>query len=286
MPDEVIMLEGDIRDRASARKALGDREFDAVVDFVVMTEEQLLSDIELFTNRTGQYVFISSASAYQTPLARLPITESTPLCNPLWEYSRNKIACEDALARAYRERGFPSTVVRPSHTYDKTGVPILGGWTVIERMRQNKPVVVHGDGTSLWVLTHHDDFARAFVRLLGNARAIGDTFHITSDEVLTWDQIHEVMAHAAGTKARLVHVSSEAIARVLPEWGPGLLGERAFSHIFDNRKIRGIAPGWVATIPFAQGAGEIIDWFDSDPSRKHIDERVDSAMDTLVNSQR
>jgi len=282
LPDGANILEGDIRDIASVQRALGGREFDVVVDFVVMTEEQVRSDIAFFENRTGQYVFISSASAYQKPPARLPITESTPLRNPFWEYSRRKIACEDVLVRAYREHGFPTTVVRPSHTYDKTAVPLLGGWTVIDRMRRGKPVVVHGDGTSLWVLTHHDDFARAFVALLGNPAAIGDTFHITSDEALTWDEINSIMARAADAEPHFVHVSSEKIANALPEWRPQLLGDRTYSHLFDNTKVRRLAPGWVATIPFAQGAREIIDWFDADPVRQSRDERIDSAMDTLV----
>jgi nucleoside-diphosphate-sugar epimerase len=282
LPKDVTLLEGDVRDAASLRSALGDREFDSVVDFVVMLPEHVENDIDVFSGRTGQYVFISSASAYQKPVARLPIRESTPLRNPFWEYSRNKIACEDILLDAYRDQGFPATIVRPSHTYDRTGVPFDGGWTVVDRMRRGKPVVVHGDGTSLWVLTHHDDFARAFVPLLAHPQAVGDTFHITGDEVLTWNQIHEIVAAAAGAEAKLVHVSSESIAEVLPDWGPRLLGDKAYSVIFDNSKIRQLAPGWVATIPFTQGAREIIEWFDADPARRVVDERVEGAFDTLT----
>jgi nucleoside-diphosphate-sugar epimerase len=283
VPPEVTRLTADISDPVAVRKALGDHEFDAVADFTVFDPERVQADIDLFGGRTGQFIFISSASAYQKPVSRLPITESTPLANPYWEYSRRKIACEEQLLRAYREHGFPATIVRPSHTYDRTGLPFNGGWTVVDRMRRGKPVIVHGDGTSLWVLTHHDDFARAFVQLLANPLAIGDTFHITSDEVLTWDQIHRFVARAAGVaEPHLVHVASETIAKVLPDWGPGLLGDKAHSVIFDNSKVRRLAPDWVATIPFADGAREIIDWFDGQPGHRTVDETVDKAFDMLA----
>jgi nucleoside-diphosphate-sugar epimerase len=283
LPEEVTRLTADIHDVAETRKAIGDRHFDAVVDFMMFHPEQVQTDIDLFTGRTGQFVFISSASAYQKPLARLPITESTPLVNPYWDYSRRKIACEERLLAAYREQGFPVTIVRPSHTYDRTGLPFDGGWTVVDRMRKGQPVIVHGDGTSLWVLTHHDDFARAFVWLLANPLTLGDTFHITGDEVLTWDQIHRLVAHAAGvTGPRLVHVASETIATVLPDWGPGLIGDKSYSVIFDNSKIKRLAPGWAATIPFADGAHEIVEWFDAAPNRQVVDEKVGKAFDVLA----
>jgi nucleoside-diphosphate-sugar epimerase len=282
LPADARVIEADIRDPDATRAALGARSYDVVADFVAFTADHVRTDIDLFAGRTGQYVFISSASAYQKPLGRLPITESTPLANPFWQYSRDKIACEDLLVAAYRQQGFPATIVRPSHTYDRTAVPVNGGWTVVERMRAGKPVVVHGDGTSLWVLTHHDDFARAFVPLLGHPQAIGDSFHITSDEVLTWNQIHEILAAAAGVEATLVHVASETIQEVLAEWGPGLLGDKAHSVIFDNSKIRRLAPGWDATIPFARGAREIIDWYDADPTRRDVDGKLDEAFDLLV----
>src|SRR3954447_19090465 len=188
LPAKAHLLQGDIRDAASARAALDGLDFDVVVDWVAFTPEHVQADIDLFAGRTRQYVFISSASAYQTPPTLLPVRESTPLRNPAWRYSQEKIACEDLLVRAYRETGFPMTIVRPSHTYDRTLVPCDGGWTVIDRMRRGKEVVVHGDGTSLWTLTHHVDFAKGFVGLLGLPQAIGDSFHITSDEVLTWNQ--------------------------------------------------------------------------------------------------
>jgi nucleoside-diphosphate-sugar epimerase len=227
-------------------------------------------------------VFISSASAYQTPPGSLPITESTPLDNPVWEYSRDKIACEEALLAAYRRDKFPFTVVRPSHTYDRTLFPMHGGYTVVHRMRQGKPVIVHGDGTSLWTLTHHQDFARAFVGLLGNARAIGDSFHITSDEWLSWNQIHLLMAQAAGTETKLMYLPSHIIAKVDRDWGDSLLGDKTHSMIFDNSKVKRLVPGWEARIPFSHGAEEIMTYYDGDPIRQVVDPAFDAAMDKLV----
>lgn len=282
VPDGVTQLRGDIGDPDSVRAALGDREFDAVVDWVAFTPDHVRRDLDLFTGRTGQYVFISSASAYQTPPERLPVTESTPLRNPFWQYSRNKIACEDLLVAAYRDRGFPVTIVRPSHTYDRTSLPFEGGWTVIERMRQGREIVVHGDGTSLWTLTHHEDFARGFVPLLGNPRALGDAFQITSDEVLTWNQIARILGDAAGVEPRIVHVPSDAIAAVDADWGAGLLGDKAHSMVFDNTKLRRLVPDFVATIPYEVGARQIIDWHDADPARRVVDARIDGLIDDLV----
>ncbi|WP_213450602.1 SDR family oxidoreductase [Rhizomonospora bruguierae] len=282
LPAGVTRLRGDIRAPESARAALGDLTFDAVVDWVAYTPGHVRADIDLFTGRTGQYVFISSASAYQTPPARLPVTESTPLRNPHWRYSRDKIACEDALVAAYRSAGFPVTIVRPSHTYDRTAVPFDGGWTAMARLRRGKEIVVHGDGTSLWVLTHHEDFARGFVPLLGHPAAIGEAVHITTDEVLTWNQIAETLAAAAGVPPRIVHVPSAAIAAADPGWGAGLLGDKAHSMIFDNAKLKRLVPGYVATIPFHRGAREIVAWYDEDPARQVVDERLDAVMDKLV----
>jgi nucleoside-diphosphate-sugar epimerase len=286
LPPEATVLHGDIRDPASAREALGGREFDAVVDWVAFTPEHVRADIELFRGRTGQYVFISSASAYQTPPSRVPVTESTPLRNPFWQYSRDKIACEDLLVAAYREEGFPATIVRPSHTYDKTLVPFDEHWTAVARMRAGKEVVVHGDGTSLWTLTHHEDFAAGFVPLLGHARTLGEAFHITSDDVLTWNQIAETLAAAAGVTARIVHVPSDVIAAADPQWGAGLLGDKAHSLVFDNSKLRSVVPGYRAVIPFEQGAREIVAWHDEDPGRQRVDERLDAVMDKLVAAYR
>jgi nucleoside-diphosphate-sugar epimerase len=282
LPPEATVLRGDIRDAASVKQALGDLEFDAVVDWVAFTPEHIRTDIELFTGRTGQFVFISSASAYQTPPARLPVLESTPLRNPHWQYSRDKIACEDLLTAAYREDGFPATIIRPSHTYDKTLVPFDGGWTALGRMRAGREIVVHGDGTSLWTLTHHTDFAKGFVPLLGHPRTIGEAFHITGDDVLTWDEIALELGAALGVAPRIVHVPSDAIAAEDAEWGAGMLGDKAHSLFFDNAKLRSVVPDFVATIPFHVGAREIVAWYDEDPARQVVDARLDAIMDRLV----
>lgn len=282
VPEAAHILHGDIRDKDSVDRALGGRSFDAVVNWNAFIPQHIEADLELFQGRTRQYVFISSASAYQTPPVNLPVTESTPLANPYWEYSRAKIACEDRLMRAYREAHFPITIVRPSHTYDCTLLPLHGQYTAVDRMRKGKQVIVHGDGTSLWVLTHHRDFAKGFVGLLGNSRAIGDVFHITSDELLTWNQIFEMVAQAAGTTARIVHVPSDLIARFDPEWGAGLLGDKAHSMVFDNTKIKRVVPDYGATIPFARGAEEIMAWYDADPSRRIVDKPLDTLMDEII----
>ena len=253
------------------------------MDWVAFTPAHVEADLDLFRGRTGQYVFISSASAYQTPPGRLPVTESTPLRNPFWAYSRDKIACEDRLVRAYREEAFPVTVVRPSHTYDETLLPMEGGYTVVDRMRRGAPVVVHGDGTSLWTLTHSRDVARGLVGLLGNALALGEAFHVTSDEWLSWNAICEAVARAAGAPSpRLVHVPSETLAAFDPGRGAGLLGDKAHSRIFDNAKVKRAVPDFVATTPFARGAEEILAWHDADPARRAVDEAVDRRMDALV----
>lgn len=283
VPDGITVLPGDIRDPASARAALHNQTFDVVVNWIAFTPEHIQADLDLFAGRTGQYVFISSASVYQSPPALLPVSESTIADNPYWLYSRNKIACEELLVRAYREHKFPMTIVRPSHTYDKTLLPFEGGWTVIERMRKGKKVVVHGDGSSLWTMTHHADFARGFNGILGNMQAIGETFHITSDEWLTWDQIHHIMARSAGVEAaRLVHVPSDLINAYDPDWGASLLGDKTHSMIFDNSKIKRVVPGFRAQIPFARGAEEIMAWYDENPARQKMDEKVDQLMDRMI----
>ena len=286
IPDEVTRLMGDIRDPESARAAISALEFDAVVDWVAFTPEDIETDLEIFRGRTAQYIFISSASAYQTPPTSLPVTESTILDNPVWEYSRQKTACEERLVRAYREEHFPCTIVRPSHTYDCTLLPPNGGWTVIDRMRRGEPVVVHGDGTSVWTLTHHRDFAKGLVGLLGREEAVGETFHITSDEWLTWDRIHHILARAAGTTAEIVHVPSEVIHSYDREWGESLLGDKTHSMIFDNTKIKRFVPDFVATIPFSRGAEEIIAWYDADPSRRVIDDELDRTMSRIIDDWR
>ncbi|MEZ4659452.1 MAG: SDR family oxidoreductase [Caldilineaceae bacterium] len=283
VPEGVTLLNGDIRNPESARAALADHKFDVVVDWIAFTTEHIETDLALFRNRTSQYIFISSASAYQSPPVNLPVTESTPLDNPYWQYSRDKIACEELLMRAYRQEKFPMTIVRPSHTYDKTMLPMQGGWTAIDRMRKGQKVIVHGDGSSLWVLTHHSDFAKGFVGLLGNNRAIGEAFHITSDELLTWNQIHEILARAAGAPPpQIVHVPSDLINAFDARWGAGLLGDKTNSMVFDNTKIKRIAPDFACTIPYERGAQEVINWFDADPARQVVSAEFNELTDRII----
>ena len=275
-------LVGDATDPGSMRAAVGSQTFDTVVNFRAFTPEQVRADLDLFAGRTGQYVFISSASAYRKPVVRLPITESTPLKNPFWQYSRDKIACEDTLLEAYREHDFPATIVRPSHTYDPTLVPFDGGWTVIDRMRRGRPTVVHGDGTSFWTLTHSRDFAKGFVPLLGDPRTIGDDVHITSDEHLTWDDVARDLAVAAGADADLVHVGSSRLCRAIPDWEGSILGDKAYSLIFDNSKIKSLVPDFAATTTWAQGAREIVDWYDAHPDHQVVDHALDEKLDQVA----
>jgi nucleoside-diphosphate-sugar epimerase len=282
VPKEAHVLHGDIRDIASAKAALGNKTFDVVVDWIAFTPEHIERDLELFGGRTGQYIFISSASAYQTPPEKLPVTEATPLSNTYWKYSRDKIACEKRLIRAYKKGHFPITIVRPSHTYDCTLLPMYNKYTLVDRMRKGKKIVVHGDGTSIWVLTHHRDFARGFVGLLGNAKTIGEAFHITSDELLTWNQIVKIVAHTAGLEAKIVHIPSDFIARHESEWGASLLGDKTHSMIFDNSKIKRFVPDYTATIPFFTGAHEIISWYNADPRRQVVDEKENKAIDKVI----
>ena len=282
VPAGVRELRADARDAGSVRAAVDGLDFDSVVDFVAFAPEHVQADIDLFAGRTGQYVFISSASVYQKPPSRLPITESTPLRNPYWQYSRDKIACEDLLVAPYRESGFPATIVRPSHTYDATKTVLHGDWTSLARMRAGRPVIVHGDGTSLWTVTHNTDFARGFVPLLGHSRTVGEAFTITSDDVLTWDQIARALGAAFGLEPSIVHVPSDLIAAADPEWGDGLLGDKAYSVTFDNSKLRSVVPGWHAVVPFEQGAREIADWYLARPDWQVVDQREDALMDKLA----
>lgn len=280
--DGAEVLIGDADDAASVASAVGDREFDVVANFRAFRPEQVEADVALFAPRAAQYIFISSASAYQKPISQLPIVEATPLRNPFWQYSRDKIACEDVLVSAYRDAGFPMTIVRPSHTYDASLIPLEGGWTTLQRMLDGKPVIVHGDGTSWWTLTHARDFARAFLGLFGNPHAIGSPVHITGDESLTWDEITRLLGRALGVEPEIVHVASDAIARELPEMGPGLVGDKAHSVLFDNTRIKTLVPGWVATTPFAEGAREIADWYLADASRRVVNAELDAAFDRLA----
>lgn len=284
MPPGALPLPCDFHDPTSVRAALGSLTFDSVVNWIAYTPDQVEADLDLFRGRTEQYVFISSASAYQKPARVLPVTESTPLDNPIWRYSQNKIACEERLVRAGREERFPFTIVRPSHTYDPNYVPLEGGWTVIDRMLRGKPVIVHGDGSSLWTLTHNADFAKGFVPLLGNPRAIGDAFHITSDEWLTWNQIYELLAHAAGVTPQLVHVPSDLISAYDAELGYTLLGDKTHNGIFDNRKIKHLVPGFCATIPFARGAEEIIAAHRANPALQVVKPAFNDLCDRILSA--
>ncbi|MBZ5585289.1 MAG: SDR family oxidoreductase [Acidobacteriia bacterium] len=284
LPSGVKTLGADIEDAA---QLLGDRTFDVVVDWIAYTPAHIERDLALFRGRVRQYIFISSASAYQKPPSQYLITESTPLANPYWDYSRNKIACEERLNLAYRQEGFPATIVRPSFTYGDTIIPLaVNSWpqpyTVVDRMRRGKKVVVHGDGTSLWSLTHNSDFAKGLVGLLGREQAIGHAFHITSDEVMTWDQFYRITAEAAGAEARIVHIPSEFIAACIPEYTGGLLGDKAHSVVFDNTKIKRFVPGFCATVPYGQGIRRSLAWFDADESRRQVDQEADAAFDRLI----
>lgn len=276
------LLQADIHDLTVTQAALDGKSFDVVVDWIAYTPDDVQRDIALFKGKTNQYIFISSASAYQTPASNLPIRESTPLENPLWEYSRNKIACEELLIKEFRKDRFPFTIVRPSHTYDQTSVPVVGGYTVIDRMLHDKPVIVHGDGTSIWTLTHSADFAKGFVGLLGNFHALGEVFHITSDEWLTWNQIYLSLAAAAGVTPKLVHVPSDLIAAYNSSIGDGLLGDKSHSAIFDNSKIKQVVPEFSASIPFCRGAEEIIAWHQADPSRQKVNPDFNNMCDKLL----
>lgn len=259
----------DIRNIQETKKAIENHHFDAVVDWIAFEPEHIENDIELFSGKTNQFIFISSASIYQTPPEKLPVTEETILDNPFWEYSRNKIACEEILRNAYNKNGFPYTIVRPSHTYDKTLIPFFGEYTTLHRMKNNLPVIVHGDGTSLWTLTHHKDFAVGFVGLLGNPKAINEAFQITNDEWLSWNQIYRLFAKELNVEPHLVHVPSKIIATYNKDIGDGLLGDKEHSMIFDNTKIRGIVPDFNPKIPFSEGVKDIVKWYEDESHQKY-----------------
>jgi nucleoside-diphosphate-sugar epimerase len=289
LPENIRTIAADAKDEAAVAEALGSQSFDAVVDWIAFTAADVERDIRLFRERTRQFVFISSASAYQKPVGHYLITESTPLANPYWQYSRDKIACEERLLKAYREEGFPVTIVRPSLTYGDTQIPLAvnsweKSWTAVDRMRRGKKVIVPGDGSSLWVITHNSDFAVGLVGLLGHQQAIGHAFHITSDEVMTWDQFYRITAQAAGAEARIVHIPSDFVGACLPEEVGSLTGDKAVSVVFDNSKIKRFVPGYCARIPFAEGIQRTIEWFDAEPRRKQIDEEANAAWDKLIDA--
>ena len=279
------VLTADVQRPDDLREALQGAEFDVVVDWIAYTSDDIERDLALFRGRVGQYVFISSASAYEKPPANYLITESTPLRNPYWEYSQLKIACEERLMEAYREEGFPVTIVRPSMTYDSNLPIAVGGWgtyTLADRLLSGRPIIVHGDGSSLWVVTHAEDFARGLLGLLGNEAAVGQAFHITSDEVLTWNQIYGTIAEALGVRPKIVHIPSEFIAGVVPELRGSLLGDKTWSVVFDNSKIKSFVPGFEATVPFAQGIHRTLEWFAGDVRRQVIDRAVHEQMDRIL----
>ncbi len=287
IPSGVRILTEDVNSPSLAAK-LGHEKFDAVVDWIAFTPADIERDIALFRGRTRQFVFISSASVYQKPATDYLITESTPLANPHWDYSRNKIACEERLMKAYRDEGFPITFVRPSLTYGETLVPlVMNSWaemsyTAVHRMLRGEKLIVPGDGSSLWVITHNSDFAKGFVGLLGHEQAIGHAFHITSDEVLTWDQLYRIVGAAVGVEPKLVHIPSDFIVACLPDKEGSLLGDKSLSVVFDNTKIKRFVPGYCATTSFAEGIRRSLAWFDADPSRKLIDQEANVTWDKLI----
>jgi nucleoside-diphosphate-sugar epimerase len=287
-PDGVTTLKADINDRAAVETALSGHTFDAVVDWIAFTPDQIKRDIELFSGKTAQFVFISSASVYHKPVRSPIITESTPAHNPYWGYSHNKIKCERLLIDAYENDLFPITIIRPSHTYSDGWFPTTFGsrdFTVPQRMRDGKPIIVHGDGQSLWTLTHADDFAVGFTGLLGHPAAIGETFHITSDEAMTWDEIHRTIGRAIGAEPDIVHVPSEIIARFSPKVGPGLVGDKCYSVIFDNSKIKRYVPRYTAAITFAEGMRRSAAVAEKAKTLE-IDAEADALMDQLAEAMR
>ena len=279
------LIRGDISKPEQLVAILEGHKWDAVVNWIVFTENEVERDINLFKGKTKQYIFISSASAYQKPPVHPVITESTPLYNPFWEYSRNKIACEERLNRAYREDNFPVTIVRPSLTYDTVLPVALGGWmeyNIINRLKKGEKIIVHGDGTSLWTVTHAEDFAKGFVGLIGHQQATGHSFHITSDEILTWNQIYQAVADAVGVEPNIIHIPSDFICRVDETQTGTLLGDKALSVIFDNSKIKMFVPGFKAVIPFSQGIKRTLAWFGADPKRQVISKKTDEIMDRII----
>ena len=278
----------DVNDAAAFEASLGEHRWDAIVDFIAFGLDDIEGRLKVLSGKTDQYVFISSASAYQRPATHYLVTESTPLANPFWDYSGAKIACEERLGAAMRNDGFPVTIIRPSLTFGDTVVPLaVNSWqksyTAIDRMRKGLPVIVPGDGSSLWTITHNTDFAKGLIGLLGNQATIGHAFHITSDEVLNWDQIYYATAKAAGVdEPKLVHIASDFISSCLSDMTGSLTGDKATSLVMDNTKIKRFVPDYVATTRYAEGIQQTIAWFDGDPSRHQIDEEANEQYDKLI----
>jgi nucleoside-diphosphate-sugar epimerase len=279
------VIRADITNPAAMRASLERLRWDAVVDWIAFSEEDIERDLALFRGATKQFVFISTASAYRKPPPRPVITETSPLANPYWEYSRKKIACEERLHRAHRVEGFPATIVRPSHTYD-TVIPVpIGGWTeytIVDRLRAGRKIIIHDRGTSLWTMTHAEDFAKGFVGLLGLEQAIGEDFHVTSDEVLTWNQIYGALADAASCVANIAHIPTSIIVECEPSLEGTLKGDKALDTVFDNSKIKRYVPGFAATIPFREGIRRTLAWFDADPKRQVVNPDTHAKMDRII----
>lgn len=280
-PSKANILTSEINDINSVRAALDNHHFDSVVDWIAFNENDVGRDYGLFKDRTKQYVFISSASAYQKPPVKLPITEDVPLVNPFWKYSQSKIDCENFLMEKYKHDEFPVTICRPSHTYDRTKPALKMGYLPFYRMKTGKKIIIHGDGNNLWTLTHTKDFAKGFVGLIGNPNTIGEAYHITSDKTLTWNQIAETLASKAGFELNPVHIPVDFIALQDKEWGAELFGDKAYDTVFDNSKIKKIVPDFNAVIPFESGAEEIADWY-SDPANQIVNTELDELMDRIV----
>jgi len=278
-------IQADINDPKQIESALKRHQWDVVVNWIAFTQSEVERDIVLFRNCAKQYIFISSASAYQKPPTSYIITEETPLENPFWQYSRDKIACEKRLMQEYSENGFPATIVRPSHTYDTVIPVVYGGWkeyTIIERLKTGRKIIIHGDGTSLWTLTHSDDFAVGFVGLLGRDQAIGEAYHITSDEVLTWNQIYQSVANAAGCEMNPVRIASDFIIKQAPDDLGKLWGDKSECAVFDNTKIKNLVPEFDAKIPFREGIKRTLNWFEANPDRQLVMESTHQLMDTII----
>jgi nucleoside-diphosphate-sugar epimerase len=287
-PKHSTILQADIHaDSARLSSLLAGHCFDAVVDFIAFTPEDIARDILLFRDKTDQFVFISSASAYQKPLQNYLITEETPLVNPFWEYSRNKIACEELLMRAYREDGFPVTIIRPSHTYGPSQIPLcVAGWqqpwTMVDRMKRGKPVIVSGDGTSLWVLTWNADFAKGLVGLLGNQKAVGEAFHITSDQALSWNQIYLEVYQVLGQTPNMIHIPADLIAMYDEESLGSLVGDKSNTVVFDNSKIKRFVPDFKCEVSWAEGLRRSLAWFEAHPEFQSIDHEENAKWDRII----
>ena len=278
-------IPGDIHNLAAATTDIEQHHWDVIVNWIGFTSSDAKHHIDLFKDKTKQYIFISSASCYENPGPTTIITQESPLANPFWQYSRDKIAAERCFMLAYEQHQFPITIVRPSHTYSRVIPLTIGGWTeytAVARMKLGKPVVVQGDGHSLWTLTHAEDFAVGFCGLLGNMSAVGEAFHMTGDQLLTWNQIYQQTALAAGVEAKIVHVTSDKICQLNPEYTGTLLGDKSVSAIFDNSKIKKFVPEFKQTIPYDVGIKRVLDWFDNNPEHKLIDLDTDAFIERLV----